>query len=162
MKLVSSFFLFMLIFSSAWAQDEATSVNADDAIGKVVQKAHVHEIEQYNFDQKFSGQILLKTEYGEHEFKNSADVSLVSKVKVTKVELVYTKFPLDENFQDGFQKSLNYKRFETLYGKLPTLFDDEEVSWVMVSQTSAKSVEEGKKLFHGFVLHYTVKPKKKK
>lgn len=162
MKFVSSFLFFMLIFSTVWAQDEAASVNADEAIGKVAQKAHVHEVEQYNFDQKFSGQILLKTEYGEHTFKNSADVSLVSKVKVTKVELVYTKFPTDENFQDGFQKSLNYKRLATLYGQLPSLFDDSEVSWVMVSQTGAKSVEEGRKLFHGFVLHYTVLPKKKK
>ncbi len=164
MKTLFSLLIFCLTMSNVFAQTETENNDTPDAdtkIGAAFRKAELQEIEKYRFDQKFSNHILLKTEYGESVFKNSADVSLVNRVKVTRVELVYTKYPIDESYQKNLQKSLNYKRMETLHKELPLLFDDEEITWVLVAQTEAKSSAESKKLFHGFVLHYVIKPKKK-
>ncbi len=142
--LVVGLFLTASIYQTALAQAD---------IDAVLNRATVRKIPNYEFAESFSEQILLKMAYRTYAIANAADLRLVSKVKVTKVELVYTLYPNDGTFQSSKQVEINKQRLAVLYKELPALFKP-EIVWELVPQTRCSSAEQAKEMFHGFVIHY--------
>lgn len=146
-------FLFLCLMHCIGFQSQAQTQSTPDLTDEVLKRAVIRKIPSYEFTESFPEQILLKMAYRTTEIVNAADIKLVSRVKVTKVELVYTLYPNDGTFQNGKQMAINKERLSVLYKELPGLFKP-EVKWEFVQQTKCSSTDEAKIMFHGFVIHY--------
>ncbi|WP_300665973.1 hypothetical protein [Fluviicola sp.] len=75
--------------------------------------------------------------------------------KIRRVELIYTRYKENENFD---QNKLNEDRMFRLYQLLPKLqIDQPEIIWI--EQTGATTREEAKGYFHGFRIYTDVEEK---
>lgn len=78
----------------------------------------------------------------------------ISANAVQSVSLVYTRFKLNETFN---QLELNAKRTYELFNQIPSLKGKPEIQWYWVEQTGCSSPGECQEYFHGFVI--VLKPK---
>lgn len=69
---------------------------------------------------------------------------------IEKIELVYTTFRESDSFN---QQQLNYQRLLSLEKAAPKLFLNTTIEWKLVAQSGCGSSEQGKKMFHGFVVY---------
>jgi protein tyrosine/serine phosphatase len=97
--------------------------------------------------------------FGKNDILNETDIALVSRVTVTKIELVYSSCPQPVSFDTEKQKALNLQRLKMLQSKISDIFSKSEIEWEIVAQTGCKSSTEARELFHGFVIHYTINKK---
>jgi len=135
------------IFSFSYGQSAEAVLNKMDA----------REIPGYDFSKSFAEQIILKMPFGKNSLLNATDITLVSRVTVTKIELVYSNCPQPVSFDPEKQKALNLERLNALGSKIPDIFKNEGIKWEIVAQTGCKSASEAREMFHGFVIHYTIK-----
>ena len=70
--------------------------------------------------------------------------------RLVSIDLVYTEFRRSERFS---QPKLNRYRLETLKKAMPEIFELENVTWNIIEQTGATTMEEAKRLYHGFVIN---------
>lgn len=143
------FFTFcaFLVFSFSYGQSAEAVLN----------KMEAREIAGYDFSKSFAEQIILKMPFGKNSLLNATDITLVSRVTVTKIELVYSNCPQPVSFDAEKQKALNLERLNALGAKIPDIFKNEAIKWEIVAQTGCKSSTEAREMFHGFVIHYTIK-----
>ncbi len=97
--------------------------------------------------------LYLKTPYGKFELE---DVKLAEQLKnavIKSVDLVYTKYPIDEDFS-----ILNRRRIEYLHLVCPSIFNNTMTEWRIISQTHCKSEYAASNMFHGFVITYKAAP----
>lgn len=90
---------------------------------------------------------VFETPFAAANFIKSAS-SLNGKI-IEKIQLIYTTFAVSPSFD---QKGLNGKRLTNLFASAPELFESPLTQWELVGQTGAKSPEEGRNYFHGFVI----------
>ena len=147
---MKSFFFSLLVFLTFHI---AQAQNAE----AVLQKMENREIAGYDFSKSFSEQIILKMPFGKNNFLNETDIALVGRVTVTKIELVFSNCPQPVSYDAEKQKALNLERLKVLEAKVPEVFKKNEIKWELVAQTGCKSSTEARELFHGFVIHYTIK-----
>lgn len=94
--------------------------------------------------------ISLPTNFGSPVFLSKNHVKLLSKHEIYRIDLVYTKFRTDPDFD---QEELNSQRIESL-NKLVEQIDRDNPEWRLVEQTGADNKKEASKLFHGFKIYY--------
>lgn len=80
----------------------------------------------------------------------------INDLTIQRIDLVYSLNKENPNFD---QKSLNKKRINAFTKKFPASKND-LVAWREIAQGSAKSPEEAKELFHGFVIYFRPSPTK--
>ena len=81
------------------------------------------------------------------------DTAVINRLKqktIYKVELVYTKFRVNEGFS---QEQLNSLRLAQLQKQMPFLFENNAIEWVLVEQQEADNRDKAAALFHGFVFY---------
>ncbi len=75
---------------------------------------------------------------------------------IIKIDLVYTTFKENPEFD---QNSLNQQRIKRLKQVLPAA-KNELTSWRIIGQSLAKTKEDARIMFHGFVIYYHPEPTK--
>lgn len=91
--------------------------------------------------------ITLPMEFGTSTFTKKC--GFLSKLDVVQVDMYYSDYQQSTNFD---QPKLNRNRFNALLSSYPFL-KDKILVWTVKSQT-AKSEDEAKKMFHGFLVHF--------
>jgi hypothetical protein len=80
--------------------------------------------------------------------------SLLDDCEIINIDLVYTDYPKEEDFY-----KLNYKRLKYLNKLLPSAFKS-NINWYVYKQTSCKTEDEARNLFHGLAIYYKSSPKR--
>lgn len=70
--------------------------------------------------------------------------------RLVSIDLVYTEFRRSERFS---QPKLNRYRLQRLKKVMPEIFELENVTWNIIEQTGPTTMEEAKRLYHGFVIN---------
>ncbi|MFK7949550.1 MAG: hypothetical protein AB8G11_18300 [Saprospiraceae bacterium] len=70
--------------------------------------------------------------------------------RLISIDLVYTEFRRSERFS---QPKLNKYRLQTLKKAIPEIFELEHITWNIIEQTGPTTMEEAKRLYHGFVFN---------
>lgn len=95
--------------------------------------------------------VFLKTEFNNSELISTKPLSRLKGKTVTQVDLVFTTYKEHLSFE---QIKLNKKRLIALKKVAPALINNPLVRWRLIGQKSSLSIEDAKKSFHGFVVHY--------
>jgi len=120
-----------------------------DSIFKIV------EVREFNKNKQQSS-VLLKNGYAEAEIINKQDWSQIAhKAKVTKVKLIFSKYP--------FKKEVWLTNYYKLLGaRLNKLFEIDSnlnsnlIEWSIILQTDCKTEKRAKLLFHGIEIVYEI------
>ena len=115
------------------------------------QFARQRSVEQFDTLSVRGLQVLLRTPYDRPTILNPAEIQKLIKAEVLRVELFYTKFQRSEKFS---QNSLNQKRWKELEKFLPGITKNDAIAYVETGQTAVPGLEEGRKMFHGFLISY--------
>src|SRR5689334_4016333 len=113
--------------------------------------------EAYIPDSMSKNSVVLYTDFNSEQILNPKRSQVYADKAVIKIELVYSTYRLSSSFN---QPELNRKRLESLKKLSPDLFNTSVVEWKFIGQTKAKTDEEAKKLFHGFVITFIPLPDK--
>lgn len=70
--------------------------------------------------------------------------------RLVSIDLVYTEYRQSERFN---QPRLNKYRLRTLKEEMPEIFELKHVKWNIIEQTGPTTMEEAKRLYHGFVIN---------
>jgi hypothetical protein len=108
-------------------------------------------------DSMSRNKVILYTDFNSDQILNEKKRLVYADKGVVKVELVYSTYRLSNTFN---QPELNRKRLESLQKISPELFNSSIIEWKFIGQTKAKTDEEAKKLFHGFVITFIPLPAK--
>lgn len=87
--------------------------------------------------------------FAETKILNPSVLKKFHNAEIERVDLVYTTYTLSSTFK---QPELNRARFQALKNFAPELFTNNAIEWHVIAQTKAKSPEQGKKMFHGFII----------
>jgi hypothetical protein len=142
------FYFFLLLFCSqiVSAQAYRTMINSAPTF---VQEIDVSQLKE--------NQLFISMPFAKNNVLNPEQKKKLKERVVIRLELVYTKYRKATSFN---QKNLNKKRLIELNKLSPELFENRLWSFGLISQTKANSPEEGKKMFHGFII--TFRPKSTK
>lgn len=142
------FCIFILTAKNSFAQ-----VSQPDYLIKI--KPRLTDV--YIPDSMSRNKIVLYTDFNDDKILNPKKALIYADKAVVKIELVYSTYRLSSAFN---QPELNRKRLESLRKLSPELFNTSVVEWVFIGQTKAKTDEQAKKLFHGFVITFLPLPDK--
>ncbi len=95
----------------------------------------------------------IKMAPGDYQILNLKALDEVKKGSITAVDLVYSDYPVGEDFSE-----LNRKRMLELYIHLPQAFNASHIQWQIVKQTGVAQTGGIQNYFHGFVIHYRPLP----
>jgi len=101
--------------------------------------------------------VALPLDFGSDKFKDSTILAKLENTHIKYITYVYSAFKSDSEFK---QEELNRERLYNLYQYFPELFNRNETEWKIIEQTGAKSENEAKELFHGYVVYYRPAPTK--
>lgn len=99
--------------------------------------------------------IFFKVKYGEFDIVNYKEAEKLINATILTVDLVYTKFPANEDFSE-----LNRRRIGYLNLICPSIFNNTMAAWRIVAQTSCKSEYAASSMAHGFYIKYKPGPTK--
>ncbi|MCE3228729.1 MAG: hypothetical protein K0S32_3280 [Bacteroidetes bacterium] len=99
--------------------------------------------------------MFLKVNYGDFSIVNLKEAEKLKNAVILQVDLVYTKYPVDDDFSE-----LNFKRVEYLHMVCPSIFNNTMAQWRIVAQTGAKTEYAASTMFHGFYIKYKPAPTK--
>ncbi len=125
----------------------------------VMKKTTTRETRNYDPASSVEGTLLFPTSFGKTKVTNTSHSKLLDEVQIYRVELVYSKYPETNNFQEVKQQNLNKTRLEELEKTLPQLFES-NIEWEFVAHV-VNTAMEAKQLYHGFVVYYKMKEEKK-
>ena len=125
----------------------------------VMGKAETRETRDYDPATAVEGTFLFPTAFGKIAVTNTSHSKLLDKVVIYRVELVYSKYPKTNNFQEIQQRKLNMARLEELEKTAPQLFKA-NVEWEFVAHV-VNTASQARELYHGFVVYYKMKEEKK-
>ena len=125
----------------------------------IMGKAETRETRDYDPATAVEGTFLFPTAIGKIAVTNTSHSKLLDEVDVYRVELVYSKYPKTNNFQEIQQRKLNMARLEELEKTAPQLFQS-NVEWEFVAHVVDNAVQ-AKELYHGFVVYYKKKEESK-
>ncbi|NOQ72798.1 MAG: hypothetical protein GQ574_12380 [Crocinitomix sp.] len=111
-------------------------------------KAQTADISKYSNTQ--SNTLFISTGFNEAPILDKTQLEKLKDRKIYHVDFVYTAYRESETFD---QNKLNQSRVSSLKEILPQLTTDEP-TWSVFKQIGAKSRDEAKTYFHGFVIHY--------
>ena len=148
-KIIFSFLFFVISFS-------VFSQSANLIMGK----AETRETREYDPATSVEGTFLFPTAFGKIAVTNTSHSKLLDEVEVYRVELVYSKYPKTNNFQEIQQRKLNMARLNELEKTAPQLFQS-NVKWEFVAHV-VNTAAQARNLYHGFVVYYKMKEKTEK
>jgi hypothetical protein len=125
----------------------------------VMGKTETRETREYDPATSVEGTFLFPTDFGKIVVTNTSHSKLLDDVEVFRVELVYSKYPKTNNFQEIQQRKLNLARLEELEKTAPQLFAS-NIEWEFVAHV-VNTASEARDLYHGFVVYYKKKEEKK-
>jgi hypothetical protein len=125
----------------------------------IMGKAETRETRDYDPATAVEGTFLFPTAFGKIAVTNTSHSKLLDEVEVYRVELVYSKYPKTNNFQEIQQRKLNMARLEELEKTAPQLFKA-NIEWEFVAHV-VNTAAQAKDLYHGFVVYYKKKEEKK-
>ncbi len=113
----------------------------------------VKTIDKYKLNSDDTSVVYIPFDFssGDSEVIEMIDSMLSRSVPIEKIDFVYTKFRQSEDFN---QMELNRNRFEQLREFAPYIFDNNVIEWDIYEQTNTLGLEENKRLFHGFAVHF--------
>lgn len=116
-------------------------------------ESEVRQVKIYNVDHSDTNLLIIPFDYSssQTETRDLFDSISSSNRPIEKIDFVYTKYKVSEDFD---QAKLNRKRLELLRNHAPFIFDNNVIDWHFYEQANNLSLEENKKLFHGFVIHF--------
>ena len=144
---IISFFFIFFLGDNAFAQ-----TNVDKLIKMKPMVVGIHPIVSD------TNIVYLPMEFSSSEFKTKTLPTLPSDRTILTVHLVYTKFREVDTFN---QPLLNRNRYENLKTLWPELFALKGIQFRAFEQNKAKTEDDAKKLFHGFIIFYKAKPTEK-
>lgn len=93
--------------------------------------------------------IEIPSSFAKEDVEDQEILSLLANKEVKRVELYYTQFKENPDFD---QQALNEKRVKELLEKYPQL-NNQKIIWVWKEQTLAQTKEDASKCFHGFRIY---------
>lgn len=90
---------------------------------------------------------------GDYRISNPKDVVKLSNQTIVGVDLVYSDFPVGEDFSE-----LNRMRILELHMHLPEAFKNPVIDWCIVKQTGVARTGGIQNYFHGFIIYYRPMP----
>lgn len=87
--------------------------------------------------------------FAEAKVLNTSILKKFHGAEIERVDLVYTTYTLSSAFK---QPELNRARYKALKNFAPELFSNNAIEWHVIAETKAKSPEQGRKMFHGFII----------
>ncbi|AFM03841.1 hypothetical protein Fleli_1413 [Bernardetia litoralis DSM 6794] len=121
--------------------------------------AETRETRDYDPATSIEGTFLFPTSFGKIAVTNTSHSKLLDEVEIYRVELVYSKYPKTNNFQQIQQRKLNLARLNRLEKIAPQLFKS-NIEWEFVAHI-VNTAAHAKKLYHGFVVYYKMKESEK-
>ncbi len=115
----------------------------------VMGKVETRETRDYDPATAVEGTFLFPTAFGKIAVTNTSHSKLLDEVDVYRVELVYSKYPKTNNFQEIEQRKLN----------MAQLFKA-GIEWEFVAHV-VNTASQAKDLYHGFVVYYKMKEEQK-
>ena len=149
-KLLCASILFFFILSE---KKSAGQVSKPEYLIKIKPEL----VPEYHPDSMARNTVVLYTSFNDDKILNERKRLVYAGKFVVKVELVYSTYRLSSTFN---QPELNRKRLASLRKLSPELFNTSVIEWKFKGQTAARSDEEAKKLFHGFVITFIPPPGK--
>jgi len=98
-----------------------------------------------------SNQLYIEMPFARKNVLNPSQKKQLEEKAVIKLELVYTQYRKSNSFN---QKELNLNRIKELNRLAPQIFENRFWEFDLISQTKATNPEEGKKMFHGFIVTF--------
>lgn len=118
-----------------------------------IMKTEINEVKEYEATNSKSNLLYIPFNFSSNKALTTAlydSLSSSSRI-IEKIDFVYTRFKLSHNFD---QEKLNRERLETLRKYALYIFDNNLIEWSFYEQVNDMTLEENRKLFHGFVIHY--------
>jgi hypothetical protein len=101
----------------------------------------------------------LEMAYASAEIKNPEKWTSDSrKKKIKEIDIVFSRYPLDKKDWKTNYDSLLSKRVKSIVALIPQVLSDSGVVWNLVFQTAARSDAQARKLPHGVLVRYELKP----
>jgi hypothetical protein len=112
-------------------------------------------IEKFDYSRESDYILYFPMKYAKFLFNDNEKKILenISDTIVERIDLVYTVFKRDKNFN---QVKLNRERYEMLLDFFPKAFSSNLIEWRLVAQDGSMKYETAKDFFHGFVIY--IKP----
>lgn len=152
-----TFAVFALISVSGITQErfQVNDLNSPIQNGdKVAQKFVTTEIYEYQIPEQNA--VVLRNGFRKHGFVNAKDwLDLKGKVTVSKVQIVFSKYPIRNGTYSEIYPLL-FNRIKATIAMDPAL-NSKAIPWERVWQTHCKNNAQVNELFHGVVIHYTTK-----
>ncbi len=119
-----------------------SKANDVDRIARNTTAKYEHDNEHLN--------VVLPCEFGKPFIINDEQLKTLNENEIYQIDLVYTAFKRDQDFD---QEKLNNECLKKLKTLIPEI-DKNTPMWNYVKQTKAKDYETAVNYFHGFVIHY--------
>lgn len=133
-----------------WIVQGQTSLNS-----RINIKIDTLSVKEYNPDMipEDFRKIYIEVGFGDHAVIDPKEVDVLKNAVIKSVDLVYTKFPVDQDLTD-----LNRRRIEYLHLLCPSIFNNSMTQWRIITQTNCTSEKKARSLYHGFVVIYKPAP----
>lgn len=133
------FIILWLNFSGGlWAQ-----------VSRVQEVAKRDTVSHYQFEAYTLASFRVEMDFEGALVNNRAQLAALRAKDIVAVDLVYSLFPENKNFE-----SLNAQRLANLETLFPSLLYKPNIEWRYVGQKRASNRREAEGLFHGFVVYY--------
>lgn len=120
-------------------------------VSYILKHAKTVQTDKVEQDKKNATTCYIATPFASPVIISNINQTLLKTKTITRIELVYTRYKLNPAFN---QQKLNEKRLLQLQAAAPYLFAMHEVVWQFTEQTACASPAEGRKFFHGFIIHF--------
>ena len=134
------FFLFLVLHAGVLRAQIA------DSIFKTMLK---EEIPTYVLSPENEHIIYLKMSFASEEVPNQSVISTLQNRKIVQIEVVYTDFPKNRNFD-----KLNSSRINKILTFIPDLVHQKNVVWKLIKQTDTQNYKHATQMFHGVAVKF--------
>jgi len=128
----------------------ANAKSIEDILVLKEEKTDLYSPEKYSYKK-----LVLKMDFNSPVIKNSDSIKTASKGIIRAIDIVYSDYPAGFSFS-----KLIKERLKSLEKICPEIFLDHNIKWRLIRQSSAKTEETARKLFHGIVISYRPAPTK--
>jgi len=142
--------IFFIVLASLMQVQGQTFLNS-----RINIKIDTLSVREYNPEMIPEGfkKIYIEVEFGDHFIVNSKLVEQLENAVIKNIDLVYTKYPVDQDLRD-----LNRRRIEYLHLLCPSVFNNTMTQWRIITQTNCSSEKKARSLYHGFVIIFQPAP----
>lgn len=155
MKRIDVFRLTFILYMSLFSMTPLLSQDVV-SIDYLMSMPH-NQVDVYKVDKTDIKLVYIPFDFSASQIENEdlLDSLLSGELPIERIDFIYTRFKVSEAFD---QEQLNRSRLELLRKHAAFIFDNNLIEWNFFEQVNNLNLEENKKLFHGFVIHYLQHP----